>query len=230
MRPATHHVLFVVIHDRRGPLDRQADDGLAAQNDQTERALHLLRGPRLRLAGLLLRAYAPELLALGEDEVHVPVKGEHLPDERAAVVDRDFQPPVNQTEHLSALGFWRRLRGWISSVPMSDRACGLTMVGDVLGDGLWSSSMSSTRIERVERRQTGPNKLALPALVRSSTQRQASLIVPPLFFSVVTNTAFGVKETCIGCHHEMTPKDINNTILRVLTLDGTSCDQHPKPL
>jgi hypothetical protein len=107
---ATYRVLFIFVRDRRRALDAQTDDRLAAEDDEAERALHLLHGARLGLAGPLLRPHAAELLAVGEDEVHVPVEREHLARERAPVVDRHFEPPVDEREHFSALGFRRRLR------------------------------------------------------------------------------------------------------------------------
>ena len=104
----THRVLLVLVRHRRGTLHTQTDDRLATQNNQAQRPLHLLHRPCLRLAGLLLWPYAAELFAFREDEVHVAVEGEHLADERAAVVDRNFEPPVYEAQHLAALGLrWR---------------------------------------------------------------------------------------------------------------------------
>jgi hypothetical protein len=50
-----------------------------------------------------------KLFTIGEDEVHMPVKGEHLTDEGASVVDRHLQPPINEAEHFPAFRFRRRL-------------------------------------------------------------------------------------------------------------------------
>jgi hypothetical protein len=47
----------------------------------------------------------------------MPIKGEHLACQRAPVVDGHFQSPVDQTEHFSAFGFWRRLQSSTSAVP-----------------------------------------------------------------------------------------------------------------
>ena len=108
-RLETYDVLLVVIRDRGRSFHTQTDDGLTAKDHQTQRPLHLLHRTCLGLTGLLFWTDATELFTLCKDEVHVAVEGQHLTNERAAVVDRDLKPPVNEAEHFAALRFWRRL-------------------------------------------------------------------------------------------------------------------------
>ena len=105
----TYGRFLILVNDRWGPFHTEADYGLSPQNHETQCPLHLLHCRGLSLARLLLWPDPPELLTVRQNKVHVSVKREHLADEGTSIVDRDLHPPVDQTEHFSALGFWRRL-------------------------------------------------------------------------------------------------------------------------
>lgn len=53
--------------------------------------------------GTYLVLLLAELLAVGEDEVHVLVEREEAPDERALVVERHAHPVVDEPEHFAVL-------------------------------------------------------------------------------------------------------------------------------
>ena len=88
---------------RRRALDRHGDDGLPAHEHQAQRAL------LLALLLLALGRDLPELLAVGEDEVHELVKRHELADEHAAVLDGDAHAVVDQRQHLAAARDARRM-------------------------------------------------------------------------------------------------------------------------
>lgn len=77
-------------------------------NRQTECSLLLLHDG-LRCAGgaggsrLVLLLDATELFGIGEDDVHVLVKSQHLPGHLPAIVQSDSHPVVDVAGHLSLL-------------------------------------------------------------------------------------------------------------------------------
>lgn len=93
----------------RWALDGHRHDLLAAEEDEAEgpAVLALLvgfgGGIRVRVRGFLRRGQLSKLLAVAEDEVHVAVEGHELPDELAAVLDRDAHAVVDVLEHLGSL-------------------------------------------------------------------------------------------------------------------------------
>ena len=106
----TYSRFLVLVDDRWRPFYTEADDGLPSQNHETQRPFHLLHCWGLCLARLFLWPDPSEFFTICKNEVHVSVKREHLANESASIVDRDLHPPVDQTQHFSTLGFWRRLR------------------------------------------------------------------------------------------------------------------------
>lgn len=101
--------VFLLIHDWGWPLNAEADHGLSSQDHQPKTAFHFLHGRSFRLALLFLWSNPSKLFTICENKVHVSVESEHLADECTAVVDRDLHPPVDETQHLATLGFWRSL-------------------------------------------------------------------------------------------------------------------------
>lgn len=104
----------------------ERDDGLSTEDDQPQRALHLVLvilslGSILRPTCRFSRFCATfaldpaELVTLGEDEVHVLVEREELTDQGARVVQGDPDAVVDDGGHLAAL---HRGRG-PASVPRS---------------------------------------------------------------------------------------------------------------
>lgn len=84
-------------------LTAEGDDRLSTEDDEPERALHLvLLVVVLVLLGLgaALALDAAELVALCEHEVHVLVEREELPDERARVVEHDAHAVLQDRLHL----------------------------------------------------------------------------------------------------------------------------------
>lgn len=81
-----------------GSLEGHGDDGLAAQQQQAHGALLLL------LLLVLLAADAPELLAVGQDHVHVLVKRFEYANKCPAVLHGHLHPVAYVTQHLVILG------------------------------------------------------------------------------------------------------------------------------
>jgi hypothetical protein len=71
----------------------------------------------------------------------VAVEGQHLPSQRASIINRDFEPPIDEGEHFPAFRFWGRLKELISGMinivngelSVNGR---LTMAGNVLNNDL----------------------------------------------------------------------------------------------
>lgn len=81
-----------------GSLEGHGDDGLPTQQQQAHGALLLL------LLFVLLAADAPELLAVGQDHVHVLVERFEYPNECPAVLHGHLHPVADVTQHLVILG------------------------------------------------------------------------------------------------------------------------------
>jgi len=100
-RASWKRVLLVVVDNGRRSLDTDAHDCFSTKDHKAECPLHFLLRGCLGFTGLLLRSDASELFALCDDEVHVAVEREHLTDERASIVNGDFEPPVDEAKHLA---------------------------------------------------------------------------------------------------------------------------------
>lgn len=79
--------------------DGETQSSLLLRLDGLRRGTARARGSRL----VLLALDASELFSVGEDEVHVLVKGKHLTGHCPAIVEGDPHPPVDVTGHLSLL-------------------------------------------------------------------------------------------------------------------------------
>jgi hypothetical protein len=106
----TYRVFLVLVLNGRRAFHGEGHDGFSTKDHKPERPLHFLLWASLRLSCLLLWPYMTKLFTIGEDEVHVLVKGEHMTDERAPIVDRHLQPPINEAEHFPTFRFRRRLQ------------------------------------------------------------------------------------------------------------------------
>jgi hypothetical protein len=109
MSSNTHHIFLVVILNWRRSFHRQGHDCFSTEDDEPQGPLHLLLGASLCLSWLLLWPNTSELFTIGKNKVHMPVKGKHLADESASIVDRNLQPPINQAKHFPTFRFRRRL-------------------------------------------------------------------------------------------------------------------------
>ena len=122
-RGYTYRTLFVFVLNGRRAFYGEGHDGFSTKDYEPEGPLHFLLWAGLCLSWLLLLPYTTELFTIGKDEVHVPVKGEHLTDEGASIVDRDFQPPVNEAEHFPTFRFRRRLEKNDQIHQLSETVC-----------------------------------------------------------------------------------------------------------
>jgi len=59
--------------------------------------------------GFFLGPYPSELLTIRQYQVHVAIKSKHLASQRPSIVDRNFESPVDETQHFSTFRFWGRL-------------------------------------------------------------------------------------------------------------------------
>lgn len=82
----------------RSAHDRQTECSLLLLHDSLRRA-----GGCARSSRLVLLLDATELFGIGEDDVHVFVKGQHLPGHLAAIVQSDSHPVVDVAGHLALL-------------------------------------------------------------------------------------------------------------------------------
>ena len=100
---------FLINHGRR-VLNTQADDGFSSWDHKAKRPFYFLRRGEFfsRIACSLFGLSATKLLEMGEHDVHMPIKCEHLSDERERVVQRDFELPVD-VRRLSLLEEARKL-------------------------------------------------------------------------------------------------------------------------
>jgi len=104
----TYSIFFIIIHDWRWSFDTYTDHSFASQDNKSQGPFHLLLG-RCLFSNFFFGPDSSKLFTICQYQVHMPIKRQHLASQCATIVNRNFQSPVDETEHLSTFRFWRRL-------------------------------------------------------------------------------------------------------------------------